>query len=49
VRKNNSDFDILAGLGIDFYRPRMLLYDDAVSDRKAEAGTIPAGFVVKMG
>ena len=39
----------LAGLGIDLYRPAMLLDDDVVTDGETEPVPSPAGFVVKNG
>src|SRR6516162_9412555 len=44
TRQNNSYFGELAGLGVDLYRPRMLLHDDVVSDGQAKASALSSGF-----
>ena len=36
---------VLTGLRIDLNRPRMLLYDDVVSDGQAKASTLTSRFV----
>ena len=38
ARENDPKFGELAGLGIDLYRPAMLLDDDVVTDGQAEPG-----------
>src|SRR6516162_8752634 len=40
TRQNDSEFTELAGPRIDLYRPRVLLDDDVVTDRKTESGSL---------
>jgi len=43
------EFREFAGLGIDLYRPRMLLYDDVVGDGQAKARALSSGFCREEG
>ena len=49
TRQNDPEFRELAGLGIDLNRPAMLLDDNVVTDRKAEAGSLASGLGRKEG
>jgi hypothetical protein len=49
ARQNNADLGELARLRIDFYRPRMLLHDDVVSNGQAKASALSSRFGCEEG
>src|ERR1700733_675293 len=44
ARQNNPEFGELVGLGIDLYRPGMLLDDDVMADRQAKPSAFAGRF-----